>query len=76
MPASEANRDRYIEDHRENAGSDHGPILGGGLKVAITRHVFFRAELFEILAMGRTRWGWNSASMRIDICYLGSEAGA
>ena len=59
----------YIEDRRAETGSDHGPLLGGGLKVAVTRHVFFRADLFELFATGGTRWSWNSASIGMGIRY-------
>ena len=57
----------YIEDRRTGSGSDQGPLFGGGLKVAVTRHVFFRAEFFQLLTTQGTRMGWESSTIGMGI---------
>ena len=57
----------YVEDRRSGSGSDRGPIFGGGVKLAVTRHVFLRVELFQLATTQGTRWGWESSTVGMGV---------
>jgi opacity protein-like surface antigen len=57
----------YIQDRRTASGSDHGPMFGAGLKIAITRHVFVRAEFSELVTTQGTRWDWEHSSIGMGV---------